>query len=153
MAEKRPSGEEIRQKMKEEYKKDLRARKEFLGKVEELRQKQQLTNAFVEITEAGNDDTDEWIAKINQETALNEAKAEVAYESAQMAEEDRKKAEEMAMTEAEMQKIAAKEMVERMKAEMAGEIVEKPESKVESKGGEELPEVDDRPSRKMLGDI
>lgn len=153
MAEKRPSGEEIRQKMKEEFKKDLRARKEFLGKVEELRQKQKLTNAFVEITEAGNDDTDEWIAKINQETAMNEAKAEVAYDSAQMAEEERKKAEETALMEAEMQKIAAKEMVERMKAEMAGEATESPASKIESTGGDELPPVDDRPSRKMLGDL
>lgn len=158
MAEKRPTGEEIRQKMKEEFKKDLRARKEFQSKVEELRKQQKLTNAIVEITEAGNDDSQVWIDKLNQETALNEAKAEMAVESVEMAAEEQKKAEAFAMSEAEMRKIAAQEMVAQMKAEMAGESEvqpknEAPKAEANDSAIETPINNDDRPARKMMDDL
>lgn len=161
--ERKPTGEEIRQKMKEEYKKDLRARKEFAGKVEELRKQQKLTKAIVEITEAGKDDSDEWIDKLNQETALNEAKAEMAIDSVEMAAEIAKKEEAFAMSEAEMEKIQAKEMVAQMKAQMAGESdLPKTNVEVEAKAETKASEVeapkpptpdDHRPARKMMDDI
>ncbi len=161
--ERKPTGEEIRQKMKEEYKKDLRARKEFRGKVEELRKQQKLTKAIVEITEAGNDDSDVWIDQLNQETALNEAKTEMAIDSVEIAAEEAKKEEAFAMSEAEMEKIKAAEMVAQMKAQMAGESdVQTPKVDVEAKAETEAPAVeeveapdhnDHRPARKMMDDI
>lgn len=67
------------------------------------------------------DDSEEWINKLNQETAFNEAKTEIALENAKQVAEKAEQEEAFRMSEAEMQKIAAEEMVARMKAELASE--------------------------------
>ncbi|MBP6721135.1 MAG: hypothetical protein KA239_02370, partial [Bacteroidia bacterium] len=78
MAEKRPTGEEMRQKMKEEFKQDLRKRKEFLDSVKEYKRTKTLSDAVVDIQSGSEDDTDVWIEKVNEKTALSEAKMEMA---------------------------------------------------------------------------
>ena len=119
MDEQELSGEEKRRRMKEEYKKELRARKEFLDKVNGLRRVQSINKALSDMNV--EDDSQEWIDKLNQESAFTEAKVEMAMESARLAEEDAKSEQQKALDEAEMQKLAAEEMVRKMKEEMAAE--------------------------------
>lgn len=168
MAEKRLSGEEQRAKMKEAYKKDLQQRKQFLDDVKEHKRQKTLTDAVIEITSANeNDDTDVWIEQLNQKSALSEAKMEMAMDSASVSSSPiADERERLAMSDAEIRKLKAAELVAQMKAEMTG--APKPqtnpeppivnlqkENPVESKplDPESGAEIDDRPSRKMLEDI
>jgi phage shock protein A len=168
MAEKRLSGEEQRAKMKEAYKRDLQQRKQFLDDVKEHKRQKTLTDAVVAITSANEqDDTDVWVEKLNEKSAISEAKMEMAMDSISVSgspvvEEQAR----LAMSDAEIRKIKAQELVAQMKAEMEGAShppqsnpeppkveLEKstPENKVvEAESGAPL---DDRPSRKMLEDI
>jgi hypothetical protein len=160
MAEKRPTGEEMRQKMKEEYKQDLRKRKEFLDSVKEYKRTKTLSDAVVDIQSGAEDDTDVWIEKINEKTALSEAKMEMAMDSSSI-ETPSPKQEVSAATEAEMRKIQAQELVRQMKAEMEGTA--NPQTppvtpKTETPAPENKPVDlsvgnDDRPARKMMEDI
>jgi ribosomal protein L25 (general stress protein Ctc) len=177
MSENRPSGEEQRKKMKEEFKKDLLARKEFLEKVRRLRQTQRINDALNNMSV--DDDTDEWINKLNEETAFMDAKTELATEGRNAvinvpiegpdgeintspvvpAEID------LGPSEAELQKIAAEEMVRQMKAEMAEEqgrtAIRTPRTTdsapVSPKGKDAVNDAEepseDRPYRKMMNDI
>ncbi|MEY3444799.1 MAG: hypothetical protein RLZZ519_3080 [Bacteroidota bacterium] len=161
MAEKRPTGEEMRQKMKEEFKQDLRKRKEFLDSVKEYKRTKTLSDAVVNIQSGAEDDTDVWIEKVNEKTALSEAKMEMALDSSSI-DTPSPKQEISAATEAEMRKIQAQELVRQMKAEMEGTTTPKTppvEPKVETpapdnKAVDTPPaNVDDRPARKMMEDI
>lgn len=160
MAEKRPTGEEMRQKMKEEFKQDLRKRKEFLESVKEYKRTKTLSDAVVEINNASEDDTDVWIEKVNEKSALSEAKMEMAMDSSSI-DTPNPKQEVSPATEAEMRKIQAQELVRQMKAEMeaANAPVTPPvEPKVETPAPENKPvdapaSSDDRPARKMMEDI
>ncbi len=175
MAEKRLSGEEQRAKMKEAYKDDLRKRKQFLEDVKEHKRQKTLTDAVVSITSANeNDDTDVWVERLNQESAVSEAKMEMALDSSGISTTSSlpSEKERLALSDAEIRKIKAAELVAQMKAEMMGQsntpatpvtpVTPEP-PKVELKK-ETPPEqkpldpesgapVDDRPSRKMLEDI
>lgn len=159
MAEKRPSSEEMRQKMKEEFKRDLRKRKEFLDSVKEYKRTKKLSDAVVEITSASEDDTDVWIEKLNEKSALTEAKMEVALESSAM-DTPSPKQEVSAETEAEMRKLQAQELVRQMKAEMEGQGKkpgQEPQQETpapETKTEDSPPaEGDDRPPRNMMEGI
>jgi hypothetical protein len=169
MAEKRLSGEEQRAKMKEEYKKDLQKRKQFLEDVKEHKRQKTLTDAVISITSANeNDDTDVWVEKLNQESAITEAKMEMALDSSGMSSSspvaDEK--ERLALSDAEIRKIKAAELVAQMKAEMSGqsnpqsnpeppkvELKKEPTPETKQVDPESGTSVDDRPSRKMLEDI
>ena len=78
MSDKHLSGEEKRARMKEQFKKELRERKEFAEKVKKLRRLQNINNALDGMKM--EDDSQDWIDKLNQETAFNEAKTEMALE-------------------------------------------------------------------------
>ncbi len=122
MSDKELSGEEKRQKMKEQYKKELRERKEFLNKVKGLRRTQSINKALESMNV--EDDTDQWIEKLNQETAFREAKTEIALDTAiasSVVANEPSLEQELAISEEEMQKIAAEQMVARMKAELRAE--------------------------------
>jgi phage shock protein A len=140
---KKLSSEEQRQLMKEQYKQDLRMRKEFLNKVNELKKQQPLVNALDEISKAGEDDTDEWIAKLNQKSAMTEAKMEMALDSTDIPVDI--EAPKPELSDAEIRKIQAAEMVAKMKAEMQGGSANPP-------AAEDAPPAteDSRPARKML---
>ena len=64
-------------------KKELLLKRGFLDKVKSLRQTQNIHQALSNMEV--EDDTDEWIQRLNQETAFTEAKAELATEWAQAA--------------------------------------------------------------------
>ena len=131
------TGEEKRRQLKEQYKKDLKLRKEFLEKAKKLRNMSNVNKALTEMTDGLTDDSDEWISKINQETALTEAKLEMALDEAS---ETQKKLEDLAK-EAEMEKFSASEMVKQMKRELGMEVEEEETTeegaKAEAKEGEE----------------
>lgn len=180
MSDKHLSGEEKRAKMKEEFKKDLRKRKEFLEKAKRLRQLKRINQALENM--GYSDDTDELIRQLDEETAFNEAKLELATESARTinvpiegpdGEIDPPVPQP---SEEELQRLAAEELVRQMKAEMMGEAetgVENPvevdissESDAQTENevsiGEDSPTAevdessdddDDRPFRKMMDDI
>lgn len=167
MAEKRLSGEEQRAKMKELYKKDLRARKEFLENVKEHKRQKTLTDAVLNVTGAlENDDTDVWVDQLNKESAMSEAKMEMALDSATSAPEVTEQ-ERLAMSDAEIRKLQAAELVAKMKAEMeaAAKGPSTPEApKEEAKPAVEAPappatdaesgtSAEDRPNRKLLDGI
>jgi uncharacterized membrane protein len=182
MSEERPSGEEIRRKMKEEFKQDLRARKEFLEKVKRLRQTQRINEALSNMSV--DDDTDDWINKLNEETAFMDAKTELALEGKKvinvpiegadgsvttvpdpLAEEEI----DLGPSEEELRKIAAEELVRQMKAEIAAEHdspVAPPKTAPPARprvdasapvssppAAHELPQEEGRPFRKMMDDI
>ena len=111
MGDKNLSGEEKRQLMKEEFKKDLKLRKEFLDKVKEVRQQKKVLDALDKMKH--EDDTDDLIRTLNEETALTDAKMEMAMDA--IASE---KQVDMDFTEEEMRKISAQAMVEKMKEEI-----------------------------------
>ena len=58
------TGEEKRRLLKEKYKEDLKKRKEFLESAKRLRHTQKLNEAITDLTSSLNDDTDEWIEKL-----------------------------------------------------------------------------------------
>ncbi len=168
MAEKRLSGEEQRAKMKEAYKDDLRKRKQFLEDVKEHKRVKTLSDAVIEITSANEkDDTDVWVEKLNEKSALSEAKMEMALDSTEVARSPAvEEKERLAMSDAEIRKIKAAELVAQMKAEMMGQSnpksnAEPPKVELKKETAPEVPAVDpesgalteDRPSRKMLEDI
>jgi hypothetical protein len=153
------SGEEKRRLLKEEYKRELLARKEFLGKVKNLKQSQKIQKALSEMQP--QDDTDEWTDRLNQETALSEARLDVALDSATTQKEKIQRIED----EVEIQKLAAKDLVFQMKKELGLltdeeiEAAKKPkveaaaeEVKAESAEGEEtaidVEKIEKKPSSK-----
>ncbi len=80
------SGEEKRAKLKEEYKKELEARRAFLDRVEEKRKTAGAEKALADLlglTEANpllGDDTDSWIEKLKTSAATAEAKIDMMLE-------------------------------------------------------------------------
>ena len=137
MSDKNLSGEEKRKLLKEQYKKELRERKEFVSKVKNLRQMQRINKALAEMT--AEDDTDEWIRKLNEETAFTEAKMEIALDTTL---EDHKEQE----LEEELKEIVAESMVEELK----DGLKEEPKTNVQK----EIPkEEEDEGPEKTLGDF
>ena len=82
------SGEEKRAKLKEAYKKDLQERKSFLEKVNAQKHLNQISSTLEDMTKRLiGDDTDEWIQKLNQESALADAKMDMVLGNHQSPEE------------------------------------------------------------------
>lgn len=142
--EKKLSSEEQRERMKEEYKRELKARKEFLGKVNTLKQQQTLLNAMEGMQY--EDDSDEWINKLNQETAMREAKTEMAMESTAV--DIPVEIVPPQLSEEELKKIAAADAVRKMKEQMAAEAAAG--GGIDSNPADLNQEGDTPPSRKML---
>ncbi len=150
------TGEEKRQQLKEQYKRDLMLRKEFLEKAKELQRSHKLGKAITEITSSLNmEETDVWIEHLNRESAITEAKMEMSMEGIDNTSEQLLKAQAM---EAEQQKFSAEMLVRQMKKEM-GLIEEEPEPTlpVESTPASEADTTDkpDTPTlpRRRLGDF
>lgn len=147
------SGEEEREKLKEKYKEDLRLRKAFLERVKNLNQMQKLNSALNSMMEGLNDDSDEWIQRLNQDAALNEAKMDMGFESA--AESTLSKLEQIAQ-EAEMARLNAQDLVLKMKRELglAPEVPISPEAVETEEKTLEGPQADESAqSQKTMGDF
>ena len=143
------TGEEKRKKLKEEmkasYKRDLQKKKEFQEKMKTLRHTQKMNGAIGEIINGlTSDDSDDWINKLNQETALSEAKTEIALDQASEMAKELEKLEK----QAEVEKFSASQLVEEMKKEMG--LVEDEVKPEEEKS--EKPKEDEGP-KKTLGDF
>lgn len=156
MSDQHLSGEEKRRLMKEQFKKELRERKAFQEKVAQLRKQQNITKALEDMNY--EDDSQDWIDKLNSETAFTEAKVEMALESAHIAAAKAEAEKQLALDEEEMKKIAAEEMVQQMKEQIAAEAEGKllnvevdPESG-ETVEKQEPPQEEDvnRPRRGMM---
>lgn len=139
--------------MKEQFKQDLRQRQEFLKKVQNLRSQQNILKAIEGMKM--EDDTDEWIRKLDEETAFREAKMEMALENAP------KEAETHAPDPGpEMEKLIAEEMVRKMKEQMAAEKSgaghitpsNKPLVDLDAPSADEKPTTEN-PDRKMLDGV
>lgn len=135
--------------MKEQFKKDLKERKDFLDKVENLRKLQNINNALSNMQH--EDDTDEWIGKLNEESAFTEAKMEIAMESA-------KGVETELANEKEIETFVAEELIAQLKKEIALESgqplpQDQPKSQSETPAEETTETTTDRPPRKMLDDL
>lgn len=112
------TGEEKRRQLKEqikaEYKRELKSRQEILESAKRLRHTSKMNEAIKGLTDGLNDDSDEWIERLNRESALTEAKMEMSLDGAFDAEE---KLDKLAK-DAEAEKFSALSMVEQMKREM-----------------------------------
>ncbi|RMG60454.1 MAG: hypothetical protein D6722_20905 [Bacteroidetes bacterium] len=135
----------LKEQMKEAYKRDLRQRKEILEQAKRLRTSRKLNDAITGITGALNDDSDDWIEKLNQESALTEARMEVALDAETQTTEEIEKLAQAA----EVEKFSAEEMVRQMKRDMGLLPKEEPPKAQEPK---EKP-TDKTPPKKTLGDF
>ncbi|TAE58249.1 MAG: hypothetical protein EAZ89_03415 [Bacteroidetes bacterium] len=139
-----------KERMKEEFKQDLKLRQEFLNKAKQSRTTNMLNQAVGNIMSGlGGDDSDEWIAKLNQDTALTEAKIDMALEN----EASVTKQLEQAANQAELEKLSAQQLVDKMKREMGLLPPEEPAVTPlpEEKTAEE--EQPKSPPEKRLGDF
>ncbi|MDX2062677.1 MAG: hypothetical protein SFY70_06425 [Bacteroidia bacterium] len=79
------SGAELRAKLKEEYKRELLARKQWLEQAKQANRTAKLANEMSKLEQMANlgdsDDTDEWIRRLNEVSALSEAKLELALDA------------------------------------------------------------------------
>lgn len=76
--------EKERARLKEQYKKELRRRKQFLQTVKTARNQQAADQALLNMVgalENAGDTVDEFTARLDAETALNEARLEIALEN------------------------------------------------------------------------
>ena len=78
------SGAEERERLKQVYLKELRLRKQFLKKMRSGRQLSRVANEMEKLVGMQQDDTDDWIRKLEQGTAVDEAKLEIALEKMRM---------------------------------------------------------------------
>lgn len=133
MEERELTPEEKRQKMKEEFKKDLMARKEFLQKLQALKQQKKLTDALESMTP--EDDTDDWIRKLNEESGVSDAKIDMILEQHGVT-----LGEDTTNTEPQ----TADEILKAIKAELGD--IKKPDEPQDNQTGFEGP-------KKTLGDL
>ncbi len=153
------TGEEKRKQLKEQYKKDLKLRKEYIEKAKKLQKLKNVNKALNDMQRQTEDDSDDLIAQLNQETALTEAKLEIALDEAQ----EQQKQLELLAKEAELAKLNALNLVEEMKKSMGIEPSKTDSSSTEKKATtstseekqnpeEEKEEKDDDSSKKTMGD-
>lgn len=146
--------EEERQKLKEQIKQeelaDLKQRKAFLNKVNELKKQQPLVNALTEIENMASgegDDTNDWLNLLNQDTALMEAKTDMAL----TLEEEKQQKLNAISNQMEMEKINAQKLVEDMKRSMG--LLPPEELTLDSNTSvSDEPEIKPQ-NKKMLGDF
>lgn len=77
------SNEDKIKRLKEEELKELKKRKEILQEIKQAQKMQSLHKSMAELENLleNNDDTQEWIDKLNQQTLENEVKTEMALEN------------------------------------------------------------------------
>jgi hypothetical protein len=112
--------------------------------VDTLKKQQTLLNAMEGMQY--EDDSDEWINKLNQETAMREAKTEMAMESTAV--DIPVEIIPPQVSEEELNKITAAEAVRKMKEQMAAEAAAG--GGIDSNPASLNEEGDAPPSRKML---
>lgn len=131
----------LKEQMKQEFKDDIKKRKEIEEQMKVMRHTRKLNEAVTEITSGLTaDDSDDWIDKINHKTALNEAKLEMSLESDSAVNKEIENLEKQAQAE----KFSAEQLIKDMKRQMGlleDEVT--PEDQPDSK----------EPPEKKLGDF
>ena len=140
------TSEEYRNMLKEQYKKDLRERKQFVEKVQELKKQEPLLKAIEGLKV--EDDSDDWIEKLNQQTAFMDAKTELAADSIVQHQQQ----VEHTHSEAELQKIAAQQLLLEMKRQMGLLPAEEAEPVAEVPKTEEIV-AEKEADRPLFGDF
>lgn len=153
------TGEEKRKLLKEQlkaqYKKDLQLRKEFLNKAKHLKQSQKLNDTISDLVGGLEDDTDDWVAALNEGSAVTEAKLDIMLDEAS---ETSRELDKLAK-EAEMQKFAAQDLVRQMKQQMGLETDEPETSQPEAPAAKDESAKSEQPTekpakkQKKLGDF
>lgn len=150
------TGEEKRQQLKEQYKQDLIQRKAFLEKVRQLSKIQRINKALSDMESAiTGDDSDEWIQKLNQDSAINEAQLDMALDQALKSGQNMQDL----MQQVEKERASATDLVKQMKKEMGLPVEEEDTAPVvenapQTETEEEKPEEgSDSSSKKTLGDF
>jgi DNA polymerase III delta prime subunit len=128
----------LKEQMKADYKRDLQKRKEFLDDAKRLRHSHKLNEAVSGLVSGLEDDSDDWINQLNQESALSEAKMEMMLDN----ESSTTKEIDKLAKQAEEEKFSAEQLLKQMKREM-GLLPEE----------EETPEEKPVPPKKQLGDF
>lgn len=139
---------QLKEQMKEAYKKDILKRREILEQAKRLKTSRKLNSAIQDITSALHDDSDDWIEKLNHDSALTEAKMDLALDEAI---DSNKKLEQLAQ-KAEMEKFSADQLMKEMKQEMGLLDDEDEKDPLEQELLDELKEEEQKP-RKSFGDI
>ena len=126
----------LKEQMKAEYKQDLQKRKEFLEGAKRLRHSQKMNDAVSDLMKGFEDDSDEWIEKLNQGSALSEAKMDMMLDSASSTSRELDKLAK----EAEAEKFSAENLLKEMKKEMGllPQEEEQPEEKPKENPGKSL---------------
>lgn len=131
----------LKEQMKAEYKKDLQKRKEFLEGAKRMRNSQKINEAVSDLMKGfEQDDSEEWIEKLNQGSALSEAKMDLMLDDASSTAQELDKLAK----EAEAEKFSADQLLKEMKKEMG--LLPEEEEKPEEDPGKES-------SGKSLGDF
>lgn len=141
------TSEEYRNMLKEQYKKDLRERKQFVEKVQELKKQEPLLKAIEGLKV--EDDSDDWIEKLNQQTAFMDAKTELAADAVA----EQQKQQEQVHSEAELQKIAAQQLLLEMKRQMGLLPPEEPANIVEEIPVNEENIIEKAEEKPLFGDF
>ncbi len=139
---------QLKEQMKEAYKQDILKRREILEQAKRLRSSSKLNSAIQNITSSLHDDSDEWIEKLNHDSALTEAKMDMALDEAL---ESNQQLDQLAQ-EAEAEKFSANQLLEEMKAEM-GPLTETEETDPWEEELKKEMEEEEKQARKTLGDI
>lgn len=144
------TSEEYRNMLKEQYKKDLRERKQFIEKVQELKKQEPLLKAIEGLKV--EDDSDDWIEKLNHQTAFMDAKTELAADAIV----NQQKQQEHQYSEEELKKIAAQQLLLEMKRQMGllppEEVAPVEENSVETPKTEEKP-AENGDEKPLFGDF
>ncbi|MDX2249078.1 MAG: hypothetical protein SF052_19980 [Bacteroidia bacterium] len=131
----------LKEQMKQEFKNDIKKRKEIEEQMKVMRHTRKLNEAVTGITTGlTSDDSDDWIDKINQKTALNEAKFEVSLDNNSAVNQEIENLEKQAQAE----KFSAEQLIKDMKRQMG--LIEEEETPETNKSTDEPPE-------KKLGDF
>ncbi|MEM9986938.1 MAG: hypothetical protein AAF804_17730 [Bacteroidota bacterium] len=139
---------QLKEQMKEAYKKDILKRREILEQAKRLRSSSKLNSAIQNITSALHDDSDDWIEKLNQESALTEAKMDLALDEALASNQ---KLNDLAK-KAEAEKFSSTQLIDEMKKEMGLLVDDEEVDPLEQELLDEIKEEESKP-KKSLGDI
>ncbi len=139
---------QLKEQMKEAYKKDILKRREILEQAKRLRSSSKLNSAIQNITSALHDDSDDWIEKLNQESALTEAKMDLALDEALASNQE---LNDLAQ-KAEAEKFSSTQLIDEMKKEMGLLVDDEEVDPLEQELLDEIKEEENKP-KKSLGDI
>lgn len=140
---------QLKEQMKAEFKRDLQLRKAFLDQIKGTRQMRNINEALGNMVDGlQQDDSDEWIAKLNEGASVEEAKLDMAMDRYLG---EKRQLDEIAR-QAEAEKVSAEQLLIQMKREM-GLLPPEPETPPAEAPAPQAEEAPAENPRKRLGDF